>query len=37
MDRTLVPNSTPFPDVLTDQIMPLVSGNEWKVIHYGVR
>jgi hypothetical protein len=37
MDRTLLPNATQFPDVLTDQIMPLVSGNEWKVIHYGVR
>jgi hypothetical protein len=37
MDRTLQPNSTQFPDVLTDQVMPLVTGNEWKVIHYGVR
>lgn len=37
MERTLFPNATQFPDVLTDQIMPLVSGNEWKVIHYGVR
>jgi hypothetical protein len=37
MDRTLLPNATQFPDVLTDQIMPLVSGDEWKVIHYGVR
>jgi hypothetical protein len=37
MDRTLLPNATQFPDVLTDQVMPLVTGNEWKVIHYGVR
>ena len=37
MDRTLFPNTTQFPNVLTDQVMPLVSGNEWKVIHYGVR
>jgi hypothetical protein len=37
MDRTLQPNTTQFPDILTDQVMPLVTGNEWKVIHYGVR
>jgi len=37
MDRTVFPNATQFPNVLTDQLMPLVSGNEWKVIHYGVR
>jgi hypothetical protein len=37
MDRTLAPNTTQFPNALTDQIMPLVSGNEWKVVHYGVR
>jgi hypothetical protein len=37
MDGSLVPNVTQFPNVLTDQIMSLVSGNEWKVIHYGVR
>lgn len=37
MDRSLAPNATQFPNVLSDQIMPLVSGNEWKVIHYGVR
>ena len=37
MDRTLLPNATQFPNVLTDQVMPLVTGNEWKVIHYGVR
>ncbi len=37
MERSLLPNATPFPDVLTDRVMPLVSGDEWKVIHYGVR
>lgn len=37
MERSLSANTTQFPNVLTDQIMPLVSGNEWKVIHYGVR
>ncbi len=37
MDGTLSPNTTQFPNVLTDQIMPLVSGDEWKVISYGVR
>jgi len=37
MDRTLLPNATQFPDILTDQVMPLVTGHEWKVIHYGVR
>ena len=37
MDRSLTPNATQFPNVLTDQIMPLVSGSDWKVIHYGVR
>ena len=37
IDHSFFPNSTQVPDVLTDRIMPLVSGNEWKVIHYGVR
>lgn len=37
MDRTLVPNTTQFPNVLTDQVMALVTSNEWKVVHYGVR
>lgn len=37
MDRSLTPNATQFPNVLIDQFMALVSGDEWKVIHYGVR
>ncbi len=37
MDRTLLPNTTQFPNVLSDQVMALVTSNEWKVIHYGVR
>lgn len=37
MERSLHANTTQFPDILTDQVMPLVSGHEWKVIHYGVR
>lgn len=36
MERTILPNAAPFPTLLTDEVMPLVSGDEWKVIHYGV-
>lgn len=36
MDRTLFPNTTPFPNFLTDEILPLLTGDEWKVVHYGV-
>ncbi len=36
MERSIVPNTTFFPNFLTDEVMPLVSGDEWKIIHYGV-
>jgi len=36
MERTILPNSTPFPNLLSDEVMPLVSGDEWKIIHHGV-
>jgi hypothetical protein len=36
MERTLVPNITPFPNFLSDEIMPLLSGDEWKIVHYAV-
>jgi hypothetical protein len=37
VDRSIIPNTTQFPNVLTDQVMALVTSNEWKVVHYGVR
>jgi len=36
MERTLVPNTTPFPNFLSDEIMPLLTGDEWKIVHYAV-
>jgi hypothetical protein len=36
MERNILPNATLFPNFLTDEVMPLVSGDEWKVIHLGV-
>jgi hypothetical protein len=36
MERTILPNATLFPNFLTDEVMPLVSSDEWKVIHFGV-
>ncbi len=36
MERTILPNATLFPNFLTDEVMPLVGGDEWKVIHFGV-
>jgi hypothetical protein len=35
MERSIVPNATLFPNFLTDEVMPLVNGEEWKVIHFG--
>lgn len=35
MDRTIVPNATLFPLFLSDEVMPLVSSDEWKLIHFG--
>lgn len=36
METNLLPNATLFPNFLTDEVMPLVSGDEWKIIHFGV-
>jgi len=36
MERTLVPNTTPFPNFLSDEMMPLLTGDEWKIVHYAV-
>jgi hypothetical protein len=36
MDRTIVPNATLFPNFLSDEVMPLVDSDEWKIIHFGV-
>jgi hypothetical protein len=36
MERTLVPNTTPFPNFLSDEIMHLLTGDEWKIVHYAV-
>src|SRR4030042_330154 len=35
MERTILPNSTLFPLFLSDEVMPLVSSDEWKLIHFG--
>jgi DnaD/phage-associated family protein len=35
MERRIVPNCTPFPNFLTDEMLSLTSGDEWKVIHFG--
>ncbi|MBI4759315.1 MAG: DnaD domain protein [Chloroflexi bacterium] len=37
MERELTPNVTPLHNLLIDQVMALVTGEEWKVICYGVR
>jgi hypothetical protein len=36
MERSILPNATLFPNFLTDEVMPLVSSDEWKIIHFGV-
>lgn len=36
MERSIIPNATLFPNFLTDEVMPLVSSDEWKIIHFGV-
>jgi hypothetical protein len=36
MEHSILPNATLFPNFLTDEVMPLVSSDEWKLIHFGV-